>query len=70
MFSACSNSNDAVRVLQENGYKNIQTTGYKFFACGRDDFYSTGFVAPSVNGTEVNGTVCSGLLFKGSTIRF
>ena len=41
MFSACSNSNDAVRVLQENGYKNIQTTGYKFFACGRDDFYST-----------------------------
>jgi len=70
MFCACSNSQDAERVLQENGFTNIQTTGYSFFACGKDDFFSTGFTATSVNGSQVSGTVCSGLLFKGSTIRF
>lgn len=66
----CTNNPDATRILQENGYKDIQMTGYNFFSCGRDDFYHTGFIAKSPSGNNVKGTVCSGAFFKNSTIRF
>lgn len=66
----CTNENDAVRILSENGYKDIQMTGYKFFACSQEDFYHTGFQATSPSGRSVSGTVCAGVLFKNSTIRF
>lgn len=68
--TACSNSNDAHKALESQGFTDIQTTGYSFLACGEDDFYSTGFVATNPQGKRVNGTVCSGLLFKNSTIRW
>ena len=59
----------ATKVLQANGYKNITITGYKWFN-GTKDFYNTGFVAVSPNGTTVSGYVSRGIIFKGSTIRF
>lgn len=68
LFS-CTNHDKAKSVLSGDGYENIEITGYDWFACSRDDFYSTGFVATK-NGKRVSGVVCSGLLFKGSTIRF
>lgn len=70
LLFSCSDATEAERVLRENGYQNIQTQGYDFFKCGRDDWYATKFQATAPGGTEVTGTVCSGLLFKGSTIRF
>lgn len=66
----CTDNNKAERILSENGYKNIQMTGYNFFACGKEDFYHSGFRATSPNGHTVTGTVCAGILFKNSTIRF
>lgn len=69
-LAGCSNNEDAQRALSGAGYKNIQTQGYAFFACGKDDFYSTEFTATNPAGQNVSGTVCSGLLFKGATIRF
>ena len=70
VFVSCTNEEDAKRVLEAQGFSNIEITGYNFFGCGKDDVYHTGFVAIGQNGQTVEGTVCSGLLFKGSTIRF
>jgi hypothetical protein len=70
LLMGCTNNPDAIRILQENGYKEIQMTGYNFFSCSKDDFYHSGFMAKSPNGNSIKGTVCSGILFKNSTIRF
>lgn len=69
-LTACSNSNDAVKALEAQGFTDIQTTGHSFFACSKDDFYSTGFVATNPQGKRVKGTVCSGFLFKNATVRW
>lgn len=69
-LTGCTNKNDAYNALDDAGFKNIQITGYSFFACSKDDFYHTGFIAINQNGKQVKGTVCSGFLFKNSTIRF
>ena len=69
MLAGCTNVDKTVEILTQAGYKNIQTTGYSCFACGKDDTFSTGFVATSPNGTQVKGTVCGGFM-KGYTIRF
>ena len=69
-LSACTDSTEATRILKSNGYSNIQITGYDFFTCSEDDFYHTGFRAVGPTGLPVRGTVCSGFIFKNSTIRF
>ena len=69
-FSGCTNKTDAKRALKAQGFKNVQITGCNFFACGKDDFYRTGFTAVNQQGSKVSGTVCSGLLFKNATVRF
>lgn len=69
-LAACTNPETATRVLTSQGFTNVQITGYSFFACSKDDFYHTGFTARSMTGTQVAGTVCEGLWFKNSTVRF
>lgn len=70
LLASCSNSNDAHKALTSMGFSDIRITGYKFWACSEDDFYHTGFVAKNAQGLEVSGTVCSGMFFKNSTVRF
>lgn len=66
----CQSPKTAKRVLTENGYTQIEITGYKWFACDdKSDAFSTGFTAVSPYGKKVSGTVCGGFL-KGNTIRF
>lgn len=67
-LSTCTDTQGATQVLLQNGYEQIEITGYDFFSCGEGDFYSTGFKAVK-NGKPVSGTVCAGL-FKGKTIRY
>lgn len=69
-LGACTNAPDATRILEENGYTDVQITGYNAFSCSKDDTLHTGFTAKSPNGRTVIGTVCAGLIFKNSTIRF
>lgn len=66
---ACTRPDATKELLTSQGYKDITTTGYSFFACSEDDSFATGFKATSPTGQNVSGTVCSGLL-KGSTVRF
>lgn len=67
-FLAGNNPAKAEKVLKVEGFESVKFTGYKIFHCGRY-FYSTGFSGVK-NGTEVSGAVCSGLLFKGSLIKY
>lgn len=66
----CTDADNATKVLNANGFEQIQITGYSLFGCSEDDFQRTGFIAVGPTGKTVKGTVCSGLLFKNSTIRF
>lgn len=69
-LAACTDSRNAKRVLESNGYTQINLTGHRWFMCGDSDTYSTGFKAITTSGAHVSGAVCSGFLLKGSTIRF
>jgi len=69
LIAGCTNNADTTRVLSQQGYTDIRMTGYQWFACSKDDFYHTGFIAKTPANVEVEGCVCSGLLFKNSTIR-
>ena len=69
LLSACTDNQTAERVLGQNGYTEIQITGYRPFMGGENDTYVTGFRAKSPSGQIVTGAVCSGFM-KGATIRF
>ena len=72
LLTSCTQPDRATRILQEQGFTEIQTHPYgvmTLFACSEDDTFRTPFTAKGANGNIVNGTVCSGL-FKGATVRF
>ena len=69
ILTACTSPEEAHRALKSAGYSNIKTGDYAWFACGEDDFYHTKFTAKNPAGMKTSGVVCSGLLFKISTIR-
>lgn len=66
----CTQQDTARRILEDAGYTNVQLQGYAFLACSEDDTYHDAFTATNPNGRHVSGTVCAGMLFKNSTIRF
>lgn len=69
-LAGCTEPKHTAEILAINGYTNVQITGYAWFACSKDDWYHTGFTALGPTGLPIKGCVCSGLLFKNSTIRF
>jgi hypothetical protein len=56
--------------LEKAGYTEIETHGRAWFACGRDDFFSTKFTAKNTNDVLIDGAVCRGLFWKAATVRF
>lgn len=69
LLTGCTSDNRSIKTLNKAGYTNIKTTGYKIFACGKGDYFHTGFRAKNAGGQVVTGTVCCGVI-KGCTIRF
>jgi hypothetical protein len=67
-LSACTDPDGARKVLEAQGYKNISITGYRYFGCGEDDVFRTGFTAMGPAQHQITGIVCRGH-FKGSTVR-
>jgi len=63
-----SDEADMKRILEDDGYTEVQYTEIRSMACGQDDLYRTGFSAINANDKKVTGAVCSGP-FKGNTIR-
>lgn len=69
LLTGCTSSDHATKVLTDQGYTHIEITGWKPYACDKNDTFSTGFRAISPGGREVSGVVCEGIL-KDATIRF
>ena len=69
LLSSCSGASASEILLEEQGYTNVEITGFNLFACSEDDMYRYNFTATNPNGKQVKGVVCSAPL-KGSTIRF
>lgn len=63
---------DSERILRDEGYTNIQFTGYQWFECGEHDYYNQGFDAirnmPDGTVRHVHGVICCGAM-KACTIR-
>lgn len=68
-LSGCTKPDSARKLLEREGFTDIQITGLRFFGCSEDDWFKTGFKAKK-NGQGATGVVCAGLLFKGATVRF
>ena len=69
LLTSCDGTQSSLRIIQEQGYSEVQITGVNIFACSKDDIFRYNFVANSPNGTNVRGVVCSAPL-KGYTVRF
>lgn len=67
-IGACSDAPTAERVLRQNGYTEIKTTGHSWFGCSKDDSFATSFEAKGPTGVRATGAVCSGWL-KGGSVR-
>ena len=65
----CTNESGAKNALDNEGYTQIQITGWSPFHCGDRDLTSTGFRAMNARGKPVSGVVCCGIL-KNCTIRW
>jgi hypothetical protein len=68
MLCSCTDEKTARRTLEDQGYTNIELTGYRPWACGDDYTFHTGFKAISIAKKPVTGTVCSGWM-KGNSIK-
>lgn len=69
VFSGCTRPESTIELLESEGYTNVETHGYAFFACSQDDWFHTKFSATK-NGHIIKGTVCEGIIFKNKTIRY
>jgi hypothetical protein len=69
LLAACTSPEDARRALEAAGHTDIEITGYRFFGCGQEDLFRTGFEALGPRDARVTGVVCGGV-FKGSTVRY
>lgn len=67
-LASCTASDKSKRVLEQQGYTEIEITGYSPFSCSEDDVFSTGFKAKGPTGIDVEGTVCCGWI-KNCTVR-
>lgn len=68
-LAGCTSEINAKRILIDQGYTDIQFTGYRPFSCGDEYTFQTGFKAKNAIGRQVSGTVCSGWM-KGASIKF
>lgn len=72
MMFSCTDSDRVEQVLEDQGYTNVETTGYAWNRCSESDGTCTGFRATSPSGRGVSGAVGCGrtACSKGCTIRF
>jgi len=68
LLTACTDESSVKKYAEIEGWESYKLTGYKAFACSKEDFYHTGFEATK-NGKTFTGTVCKGIFFRGATLR-
>lgn len=70
LLSGCTDEEGARKALDNEGFTDINFTGYQPGVCSDSDANATGFVATNMHGKRVRGVVCSGGWEKGSTVRW
>lgn len=68
-LTGCTDAPRAQKVLEGMGYTQVKAGGYAVFGCSKDDTVKTKFTAIDQRGQKVSGVFCSGLIFKGGTVR-
>lgn len=68
LLVGCTQPDQAKRVLESAGYKDIVLGDSGSFACSKDEPFRTTFRATGLNGQPVEGVVC-GNMAGASTIR-
>lgn len=68
LLTGCTRREKATRILEDQGYTEIEITGWRPFMASKNENFSTGFRAKSPSGKIVTGAVTE-RLFGGSTIR-
>jgi hypothetical protein len=56
------------KILEEDGYTDIQVGGRQFFGCDRN-FYRTTFTAKNSRGIKTHGLVCKSFLDEAAYIK-
>lgn len=69
LIQSCTQKDETINLLTQQGYTDIEITGWKPWAASDSDNFATGFKATAPNGVRVKGVVTGGF-FKGSTVRF
>ena len=64
----CTAHEQTRRILERDGYEEIEVGNHAWFDCGESDIFSNTFSAEK-NGKRAEGAVCCGL-FKNCTVRF
>lgn len=66
-FVACSHD-DAIRILETEGYENIKITNFGWLRCREDTSQKTSFIAER-DGEEIDGSVCLPYLYRYTVTR-
>lgn len=66
-FVACSHD-DAIRILETEGYENIKITNFGWLRCREDASQKTSFIAER-DGEEIDGSVCLPYLYRYTVTR-
>lgn len=67
LFVACSRD-DAIRMLEAEGYENIEITNFAWLRCRDDNSPKTSFIAQR-DGEEIDGSVCLPYLYRYTVTR-
>lgn len=72
---SCADEEAARKTVENQGFTDVEITGFQAFECGESDSSATGFRARNPQGRLVNGVVCCKRYFaclggKGCTIRW
>lgn len=73
LIASCTSDNDfekGKKILEQQGFTEIEKTGYSAFCCSDDEHYSTGFKCKDSKGEIYKGCFCSRGITKGITIRW
>lgn len=66
----CTKPGKTTKLLESQGYTNIQITGYHWTGCSDETKFHTGFKATGKNGIIMTGYTCDGLFFTGMSIHY
>lgn len=65
----CADPDAAREALDDMGFTDVAVTGPRYWGCGNDYSFYTGFRAKNPAGKPVTGVVCSGWL-TGTQVKF